>query len=118
MKSCPWTNCCRRPGGEKKAQDDGHSRLSFIAPTAPLKLYPHPSRRALDIAEGRKARVSSLARTDRLEPLAEAQVILAFSRAEAAKRAPGLQHPQLCIDAIQYGVENGGEAGLVKVRDR
>ena len=44
------------------------------------------------------------------------QAILAFSRSEAAKRAPGLQHPQLCIDAIQYGIENGGEAGLVKVR--
>ena len=44
-------------------------------------------------------------------------MILTFARAEAAKRAPGLQHPQLCLDAIQHGVEHGGHAGLVKVRE-
>ena len=45
-------------------------------------------------------------------------MILSFARAEAAKRAPGLQHPQLCLDAIQHGVEHGGHAGLVKVQGR
>ena len=53
----------------------------------------------------------------RLEPLAEAIAILSYARLEASKRAPGLQHPQLCLDAIQFGVEHGGAAGLDKVVD-
>lgn len=36
--------------------------------------------------------------------------------AQAAKQARNLQHPLLCLDAIQYGVEHGGRAGLQKVR--
>ena len=36
-------------------------------------------------------------------------------RSTAAKRAKGLKHPQLCLDAIQCGVEHGGMAGLIKV---
>lgn len=54
----------------------------------------------------------------RLESLAEATAILQFARAEAAKRARFLQHPQLCLDAIQAGVEHGGAVGLQKVRRR
>lgn len=34
---------------------------------------------------------------------------------QASKQARHLTHPQLCLDAIQYGVEHGGRAGLVKV---
>ena len=71
-------------------------------------------KRALDIAEGRAARELSLFRTDRLEPLQEALNVLQFARMEAAKKAPGLQHPLLCLDAIQHGVEYGGLAGLRK----
>lgn len=41
--------------------------------------------------------------------------IIDFARAEAAKRARHLQHPQLCLDAIQTGVSHGGLAGLKKV---
>lgn len=37
-------------------------------------------------------------------------------RAQAAKRARNLTHPQLCLDAIQAGVTNGGAAGLKKAR--
>lgn len=44
--------------------------------------------------------------------------ILDFARAEAAKRARGLRHPQLCLDAIQAGVEHGGEEGIKKVGGR
>ena len=54
----------------------------------------------------------------RLEPLAEALAVLSYARLEASKRAPGLQHPQLCLDAIQFGVEHGGAAGLEKVCDK
>lgn len=52
---------------------------------------------------------------DHLEPYGEAVAILDFARAEAGKRARHLRHPQLCLDAIQTGVEQGGRAGLVKV---
>lgn len=54
-------------------------------------------------------------KTDRLEPYGEAVAVLDFARAEASKRARHLKHPQLCLDAIQTGVERGGQAGLVRV---
>ena len=34
---------------------------------------------------------------------------------QAAKQARNLTHPLLCLDAIQYGIEHGGRAGLKKV---
>ncbi len=34
---------------------------------------------------------------------------------QAARQARNLTHPLLCLDAIQYGVEHGGYAGLEKV---
>ena len=55
-------------------------------------------------------------RTDKLEPLGEALAIIDFAKAQAAQRARHLQHPQFCLDAIRYGVEHGGLAGLKKVR--
>eukprot|EP00889_Picochlorum_renovo_P007934 jgi/Picre1/34964/NNA_002430.t1 len=69
---------------------------------------------ALDIAEGRHARVMSLFRTDRVGTYEEAMAVLDFARAQSAKKARGLQHPLLCIDAIQYGIEHGGLEGLKK----
>ena len=38
--------------------------------------------------------------------------------AQAAKQARNLTHPQLCLDAIQFGVEHGGYAGLQKARSK
>lgn len=70
---------------------------------------------ALDVAEGRRARSFSLTRSDRLEPLGEALPMLQMARGMAAKQAAHLTHPQLCLDAIQAGVERGGLAGLAKV---
>ncbi len=49
----------------------------------------------------------------RLESLAEAEAILGFARAEAGKRARHLQHPLLCLDAIQTGEGGGGSALMV-----
>ncbi len=54
----------------------------------------------------------------RLEPYGEAMAIIEFARAEANRKARGLQHPQLCLDAIQAGVADGGMAGLKKVSAR
>ncbi|GAX81453.1 hypothetical protein CEUSTIGMA_g8882.t1 [Chlamydomonas eustigma] len=91
-------------------------QLGLVDALAPSldQLLPVARKYALDMAEGRKPRVLSLNRTDRLEPLSEALGIFEFARMEATKKAPGLKHPQLCLDAIQYGVEHGGAAGLVK----
>lgn len=54
-------------------------------------------------------------RTDKLEALAEALAVLDFAKAQAAKQARHLQHPQLCLEAIEAGVAHGGMAGLKKV---
>jgi enoyl-CoA hydratase/3-hydroxyacyl-CoA dehydrogenase len=35
-----------------------------------------------------------------------------MARQQAAKQARGLAHPQLCLDAVQAGIERGGHAGL------
>jgi hypothetical protein len=61
------------------------------------------------------AAAAAAAASDRLEPYGEAVAVLEFARAEAGKRARHLRHPQLCLDAIQMGVERGGQTGLVKV---
>ncbi|KAG2485502.1 hypothetical protein HYH03_015775 [Edaphochlamys debaryana] len=67
---------------------------------------------ALDMAAGRRPRMASLHRTDRLPPLAEALAMVDMARQQAAAKARGLRHPQLCLDAIQAGIEHGGDAGL------
>jgi enoyl-CoA hydratase/3-hydroxyacyl-CoA dehydrogenase len=81
---------------------------------SPDQLMATAKKLALDIASGKVARLKTLFRTDRIESYGNAMMTLQFARAQAAKRAPGLQHPQLCLDAIQYGVEHGGLAGLKK----
>lgn len=55
-------------------------------------------------------------RTDKLETLGEALPVLEFAAAETRKRAPHLTHPHLCLEAIRFGVEHGGLAGLRKVQ--
>ncbi|KAI7744767.1 hypothetical protein M8C21_016902 [Ambrosia artemisiifolia] len=69
---------------------------------------------ALDILARRKPWISSLYRTDKIEPLGEAREILNFARAQARRQAPNLQHPQVCIDVIEEGVVSGPRAGLLK----
>lgn len=54
-------------------------------------------------------------RTDKLPALGDALMILDFAAAQAAKRAPGIEHPQLCLGAIRAGIESGPLAGLKKV---
>ncbi|KAK9059161.1 hypothetical protein SSX86_021780 [Deinandra increscens subsp. villosa] len=69
---------------------------------------------ALDILARRKPWVSSLYRTDKIEPLGDAREILNFARAQARRQAPNLQHPQVCIDVIEAGIVSGPRAGLMK----
>lgn len=80
----------------------------------PQQLLSVAKKLALDIAAGRAPRLRTLQRTDRIESFGEAIATVEFAREQAAKRAPGLRHPQLCLDAIQYGLEHGGLAGLKK----
>lgn len=70
---------------------------------------------ALDIASGKKPRLSSLHRTDKLESLGEAREIIKFARAQVKRTAPNLTHPLLCLDAVEEGVIAGGYAGNLKV---
>jgi enoyl-CoA hydratase/3-hydroxyacyl-CoA dehydrogenase len=79
----------------------------------PADLLPSARAWALAMAAGDKPRLATLERTDRLPPLGEATPMLAFARAETAKRAPNLVHPLLTIDAIGAGIQHGGRAGLV-----
>ena len=59
--------------------------------------------------------MQSLYRTDKIESLGEALMILDIARGETMKRARHLQHPLFCLDAIRIGVEQGGLAGLQAV---
>ncbi|GMH40136.1 hypothetical protein BSKO_08040 [Bryopsis sp. KO-2023] len=78
----------------------------------PEKLMDAARDLALGMADGRRARVMTLYRTDRIPPLNEVQAICDIARAQSTKQAPGIQHPHLCIDAIQHGIEHGGKDGL------
>ncbi|MFS7926736.1 putative isomerase, Enoyl-CoA hydratase, 3-hydroxyacyl-CoA dehydrogenase [Helianthus anomalus] len=81
------------------------------------ELLENARQMALDIYARRKPWVSSLYRTDKIEPLGEAREILNFARAQARKQAPNLQHPQVCIDVIEEGIVSGPRAGLLKESD-
>lgn len=61
-------------------------------------------------------RVQSLTRSDRIEDFGIAMAVVDMARQQAAKQARGLAHPQLCLDAVQAGIERGGHAGLQTVR--
>lgn len=94
---------------------DQAKKLGLVCDVVPRDSLLVAARRvAVEIATGQKPRNFSLYRTDKLESYGEALAILEFARAEAGKRAGHLQHPLLCLDAIQCGIEHGGEAGLVK----
>ncbi|XP_022727847.1 glyoxysomal fatty acid beta-oxidation multifunctional protein MFP-a-like isoform X2 [Durio zibethinus] len=69
---------------------------------------------AIDILEFRRPWAVSLHRTDRLEPLAEARMILKHARITAKKQAPHLKHPLVCIDVIEEGLIHGPRAALWK----
>ncbi|GFH11947.1 uncharacterized protein HaLaN_07541 [Haematococcus lacustris] len=49
-----------------------------------------------------------------LEAYGEAGAVLEFARNQAAQKARGLAHPQLCLGAIEHGIAHGGQAGLKK----
>ncbi|KAL4446209.1 hypothetical protein ABPG77_003016 [Micractinium sp. CCAP 211/92] len=99
----------------KPIKDGAAKKLGLVDEVVPPgQLLAAAKSFALDMAAGKRARVQTLYRTDKLEPLGEALAVLQFARSQAAKQARNLTHPLLCLDAIQYGVEHGGRAGLQK----
>ncbi|KAJ0431182.1 putative isomerase, Enoyl-CoA hydratase, 3-hydroxyacyl-CoA dehydrogenase [Helianthus annuus] len=72
---------------------------------------------ALDIWACTKPLVSSLFKTDKIEPLDKAREILEFARVQTRTQAPNLQHPQVCIDVVEEGIVSGPDAGLSKERE-
>lgn len=70
---------------------------------------------ALQMLERRRPWVTSLHRTDKLEPLAEARAILNDARRKAQKQAPNLRHQFICIDVIEEGIIFGPRIALLKV---
>ncbi|KAK6260266.1 hypothetical protein SCA6_014740 [Theobroma cacao] len=69
---------------------------------------------AKDILNYGRPWAASLYKTDRLEPLAEARMILKHARMEAKKQSPNLKHPLVCIDVIEEGLVHGPRAALWK----
>jgi enoyl-CoA hydratase/3-hydroxyacyl-CoA dehydrogenase len=69
---------------------------------------------ALDIAEGRRPRISSLQRTDKIGSLYEANEILKLARQQAKITAPNMPQHQACLDVIQNGILHGGYNGVLK----
>ncbi|GLT79371.1 hypothetical protein SLA2020_508620 [Shorea laevis] len=94
--------------------EEAHALGLVDAVVSPDELVKTARRWALDILARRKPWVSSLYKTDKLEPLGEAREILKFARAQARKRAPNLKHPLVCIDVIEEGIVSSPRAGLWK----
>uniref|UniRef100_A0A2P2LIH4 Uncharacterized protein MANES_03G197400 n=1 Tax=Rhizophora mucronata TaxID=61149 RepID=A0A2P2LIH4_RHIMU len=69
---------------------------------------------ALDMYHCRKPWVASLYRTDKIEPLSDARLILKLARERAKVQSPNLRHPLVCIDVIEEGVSSSPRVGLWK----
>ncbi|XP_077240679.1 multifunctional protein 2 [Tasmannia lanceolata] len=94
--------------------EEAHA-LGLVDAISPSNELVKTARRwALDIAECRRPWVTSLYRSDKLEPLGEAREILKFARAQAQKQAANLQLPFICIDVIEEGIVSGPRSGLLK----
>ena len=90
-------------------------KLGLVDDVVPKdQLLPAARKLALAIAAGKAPRNQTLYRTDKLESLGEALAIIDFAKAQAAKKGAHLTHPQLCLNAIRYGVEFGGLQGIDK----
>jgi len=99
------------------ASEEGNQLGLVDKIVAPQDLLTTARQWALDIAMGRKPWVSSLRRTDKLEPLGEARAIIKFAREQVKRTAPNMTHPLLCLDAIEEGVVSGGYAGALKEKE-
>ncbi|XP_031102357.1 peroxisomal fatty acid beta-oxidation multifunctional protein-like [Ipomoea triloba] len=72
---------------------------------------------ALDIVEGRKSRINTLQKTDKLEPVHKSSEILKTARQQAMKTHPKFPHYIACLDVIEEGIISGGLSGVLKERE-
>ena len=79
---------------------------------SPSELEERAAQVALETAEGRRPRLRTLSRTDRLEPYADALRAIEAARVASQRQSPNLTPPLLCLDAVRRAVEVGGWAGV------
>ena len=72
---------------------------------------------ARELAEGRRARIAALDRSDRVEPEPVWRAALDKARADVAKKQRHVTHPLACLDAVEHGLVHGGAAGLERERE-
>ncbi|XP_071742588.1 glyoxysomal fatty acid beta-oxidation multifunctional protein MFP-a-like [Rutidosis leptorrhynchoides] len=90
-------------------------RVALVDVLSPAdELIRTASNWALDILDCRKPWIISLYKTDKLQPLKEARLILNTARARVKKHNPNLVHPLICIDVIEEGIVSGPRNGLLK----
>lgn len=71
---------------------------------------------ALDIAEGRRPRINTLQRTEKLGSITDARDTLNTSRQRVMKIASNLPQQRACLDVIEEGIVSGGYSGVFKVK--
>ncbi|KAF5944693.1 hypothetical protein HYC85_018770 [Camellia sinensis] len=94
--------------------EEAHDLGLVDATVSPDELINTARQWALDILEAKRPWVKSLYKTDKIEPHGEAREILKFTRTQARKQAPNLEHPIVCIDVVVEGIVSGPRAGLWK----
>ncbi len=69
---------------------------------------------ARELATGSRETRRAIERDDKLEPIDQAQRIVAAARAAAASKHRNVSYPDACLDAVLEGVENGAAAGFAR----
>ena len=78
----------------------------------PADLLAAARQLALDVADGKKARVKALYRNDRIGSHEDSKGVLEMARTQARKKNRNLPQPFAYLDVVEAGVKSGGEAGL------
>ncbi|KAF6988411.1 hypothetical protein CFC21_005950 [Triticum aestivum] len=94
--------------------EEAHELGLVDAVVSPNDLLNDARRWALDICESKRPWVRALYKTDKLESPEVAREILNSARVLSRKQAANLQHPLVCIDAVEEGIVSGPRAGLRK----
>ncbi|XP_020175061.1 glyoxysomal fatty acid beta-oxidation multifunctional protein MFP-a isoform X2 [Aegilops tauschii subsp. strangulata] len=94
--------------------EEAHELGLVDAVVSPNDLLNDARRWALDICESKRPWVRALYKTDKLESPEVAREILNSARVQSRKQAANLQHPLVCIDAVEEGIVSGPRAGLRK----
>jgi len=102
-----------RPVAGARAKELGI--LDAVVPQGELLLRARSL--ALEIARGLRPKRVSLSESQRLPAEDERSALLSRARADAARRFPHVSHASACLDAIEHGIEAGGDAGLVRERE-